>query len=932
MSKNYTFENRLYKVTIKNALLIILLTCSLSFLFIRIISLLSYFIDINLALPERQDLITIYIGVLGMLLPLILLLIETVGNKKDYIESTVYLKETKMFPILVFLCTSLVEFVFIDNQCYFAVVCIFAVILMIYMYYKSFKLLSDYRYETKILKEIRKQEIKEDIDAQIKQYSKEDAINKYEKYGIYINLYLLNTKGYNRFSIKPKKHLQIINGYNTQLLDRIANELKELNKGYIKHQTKNTNEIDVKNQKNIFIRLLRIGTTLESNESCLTIYYKDESHLKRIQRYLSEKIYITSENNTHYYFASNFDSFLQDCMNAIDINSPKLLNNSLKRYREIYEDYIDYFRKIAGDYTYKEAYEHTHAFERARIYDLFNTVTDIIYDCAKSIKKSDNEYLMNELVSFLYSLILYSYGNNELLSIQYLYNIYFYLNGISFEMSGYDRIYKKIKSEIFEFANIVKSNISEYNVEFYKNILLVINKTNGSIINYLHKKDNEKFKEYLKETFKFIGDVRCKLEDYGEINKELDEYKAYKEAYENYSCNIFVILSYIIQRLIKHNSNYDDLLDYYNSYTVEELTDIYLWSCEKDYNDSTYWWSALDEEHEGGEVFTVKTGDYITYLYCLLLNRKNNVGELPLSYELSTHSKDLVKNFEEFKNKKLVKKVEKLTEGIETQRKVKLREIHISQDKIDQFKSKFINLYKQNATIYNLFKETNNIELVNNNEIKKKSNVIGINYICDKTYFLDKQPFNENIMWVDFEENFVDAFINNEEYKFAKQLEKHITHNKKDNILDYLKNIENKKEFVIISSYKALINFISYKNICYKLPNDAGYEGIISDNYVVIDNEYIPVFRVDELGNDSIYLISRAELGTLKKSKDEFCFDIQEFNSNEKLLEKTMNEDINGINLTGEEKQNHLLEKARIKISEYVIFDISNIEAIKFYH
>lgn len=933
MKPNDKFTNTLYKISIKNALIVILFSSSIAFLLISVINFYSLFIDIELILPTKSDLITIYVGILGLLLPLIILLIEIVSNKKDYIESTVYLKETMMFPILVHLCTELIIFIFTDNLFYYAIACVAAVIFMIYMYLKSFKLLSDFRYESLKINEVRKEVVKEDIDSQVKQFTRVDDISKYKKYGIFLHSQIfINSNLFKNKQIKPKKDLDIIDGYNTQALDRISKKLDFINEKYIEDYNEKELSSKIWNKANILIVVSSVGTTLKRSESCIYLYYKENIDIKDISELLTDEIYLTSDNNIHYYLESNYDNLLKDCMTAISMNSTTLLSNSLDRIETIYKDYIDYFKEVAGDYNYKEAYDHTHTIEQIRIYDLFKKMEEIIYDCAQATKQANNSNLANKVIGFLYSLIFYSYTKEELLSIQHLDQLYCFLNNFYLGINDYESIYKKIKLEMFEFTKIIKYDLSRKNIDFCKNALLVKNKTIGNLINNLSKRDYSKFKQYLNETFEFIEDIKeekYKLE-YANNTSKKEEYEAYKEILENYECNVFVILAYIVQRDLKKSENIDDILKHYESYNVEELTDIYLKINEKDYNDPTYAWSFLDENHESGEVYTVKTINYVTKLYCIILNKKKSINEFPLSYELSTHSNDLIENFEQLNNNNLVISVKNLSFAVEEERKRQLRCMHINPNKVNKFKKDFLKAYKENSDIYRLYSKTNNLSIIDNSDIKTgDKNFLKVDVIHDKTYFLDELPFNENIYWIDFEESFANSFINGEENKFAKIIQKKAKESK-IKFIDYLSDIDNKKELVVFSNFNSIQNLVPRSFISYTTPPSRKFNGIKASRYIEIDNVFIPIIRLDDLKEGAVYVSNINELGNLLKSSEEFVININEFNSNSKLLEKAVKSNIEGINLKGDDKRNHLLEKVEIEIYEYAKFDTKNLKVTKF--
>ena len=149
------------------------------------------------------------------------------------------------------------------------------------------------------------------------------------------------------------------------------------------------------------------------------------------------------------------------------------MSNSLNKYLDIYKDYIKGIRTNIGDYSYDVAYGQTHSIYEPRAYEILKLIREDIRDYTQVILKQNNGYLMNELISFLYSMILYSYTNNELLSIQYLHSLYNYFNFQSMKLTENKYVYRKIKLELFEFIGIVEYDINMDNMEFCKNVLLV---------------------------------------------------------------------------------------------------------------------------------------------------------------------------------------------------------------------------------------------------------------------------------------------------------------------------------------------------------------------------------------------------------------------------------------------------------------------------
>ena len=161
------------------------------------------------------------------------------------------------------------------------------------------------------------------------------------------------------------------------------------------------------------------------------------------------------EEDNHYYIKNNYEYIRIDCVKAINDMSAIIVENSLNKYMNLYRDYIDCIKESIGNYTYEDSYQQTHSLFRIKAYDFLEFIYNDIIDYSRMIVQKKECALMNEIISLLYSMILYSYEKKELLSMQYLYNLYNYLNMQSLKLDKKDS-YSKIKLEIFEFINYIK--------------------------------------------------------------------------------------------------------------------------------------------------------------------------------------------------------------------------------------------------------------------------------------------------------------------------------------------------------------------------------------------------------------------------------------------------------------------------------------------
>lgn len=927
--------SNIYKIKFRNLMYISISTILffITFEFIRYLMLNKF--NIHLGLDLDIDFLTSYSCVLGLILPLAILLIEKMHDKHDYILIETYLKDTMIFPFIIYFCINLVIITFILEQYYFIITSIISVILIIYMYYKSFKLLSDLRYEQEKISEVRYEIINNDLNSQIQHFDDKNKIRDYLKYGIIVNSYdYINTIGYKKTILCPSHDLRIIESYNMRIINKITKELKILNKEYIENNSSAEEKIEQNKliEPNIIIGIQNIGSTLMKDNPCIVIYYKENIYndATKIQNMISERIYNFSEDDYHFYIKANYEYLEKECTEAMDIESETLFTNGLNKYYEIYKDYIESIRENIGDYSYENSYNQLHSFTRLSAYELLDLIRDDIVKYSNVILKKQNHFLMNVLTSFLYKMVLYSYKKKELLSIQHLYSLFNFLNNKSLELTT-NYSCEKIKLEIFEFMNIITYDITP-DGEFQRDVLLICNKNLGNMLFSLSQSEKPYFDKYLKKSFDFIKRINTEYKQIknsdNEKNKKLSS--IYYTILKNYNCNLFATIAYIVKSKEKNNKNFDAILNYYKNYSVDDLTTILLKCIEIDYHDRTYSWDMYEDRDYDEGAFTVNTNSYLIHLYCLLLNRRNsNNIVIPLSYQLSTYIDVIKSELSALNNGKLIERFDELIVKINEQEKEYLRNNNIIELKVKQFKTNFLENYNKDATLYNLMKNTNNFEIVEKR--KKGKHYLGINNILDKTYFLEKTPFDKVIIWTNFEDNFANCFIRAEEGKFSNLLEKH-SKLINENFIHHLEKLQNKEieNLIIFSDFSSMYNILNFTDIVYTMPEDYKDKVLNSNQYFKYNNYYIPIFIIHNLNEEVLYLYNKNNIGKMQKDENEFQISIDEFSQDYTLLEKVMNEDINGLDLVGDEKKNHLLESVQLEIKEYIFFEEKSMNGKKF--
>lgn len=929
----------LYKINKYNIFCIVLM-CLLIFIITKFSKLFCQeILDFHIGLNLKVDFLTIYSGFLALILPVAILIIERIEDKDNAIISEAYLRYTRIFPVVIYFVCNLLIFTVDKDQYFFIITSIVSTFLIIYMYYKSFKMISDLVYEKKKINILQEEIISKDLADQTNHFSDNNLISNYKKYGIMISKYdYTSTSNLHKHNIYPNKEYLIIEQYNYKLLNRIIKKLKEINKEYVISMEAENLSDEIRNEKklNIIIMLLDIGSSTDKNRSWITIYYNDKykKDADDIIKLLTDKLYLTSEANNHLYIEMAYRKIQKECVDSINSRSATLLTQSLDEYFDIYKNYINEISDKIGKYSYESSYNQVNSLYRIRAYDFLNNIQKNIYDYGEMITEIGSTKLMNSLISFLYNMILYSLSKRELLSIQHLYDTYVYLNDCSLKLKN-ESSFNKIKLEIFEFMSFLKYDYNNAERDFIHDALLVCNKTLGHIVFDLSIVDKEKCYKYYDKTFKFINDIKDDIDQVNPLHSEKnnDYFSNLNDIYNNYICNIFAITSYIIHNFELANEEITKLLSYYKQFDYNELTDILTNTIFMDYNSKIYSWDLMETSRLGDEdgVYSINTTSYLIHLYCLLITKINvKIIKLKSSYQLSVHADSIMNELKKIGKQDYIGIFEKVIEDVNKEEKEYIRNNPISNSKVTHFKTKFRENYYKHNKIHLLFKETNNLKIVQRK--KKGINYLGIRNVVDKTYFLDETPNNRCIIWSNFEDGYANSFINSEEKKIALSLNKKSTY-VDTNILGYLGNLTKSKlkKSILFSSYEAVHNIIEYNNLKYNNDNNENKNNY-ADLFVLIKKEYVPIIVIDGLEDNCIYHVYNNELGNLEKSTDEFKIEITDFYNNEKLLNKTMDEKINGLELEGNDKKNHLLESVDLLIEEYVLYDDTKLISRKFDH
>ena len=124
-----------------------------------------------------------------------------------------------------------------------------------------------------------------------------------------------------------------------------------------------------------------------------------------------------------------------------------------------------------------------------------------------------------------------------------------------------------------------------------------------------------------------------------------------------------------------------------------------------------------------------------------------------------------------------------------------------------------------------------------------EENYLGISQILEKTFLLDKMPNDENIMFLDFESNFVECFINGEEKRYVKDVLQKLPE-LNDDIINVLNNLNDIDNFIIFANYS--FDYKLCDKIDFRYEYSEEYRSIDENNnlYVLHKDILIPVYQI----------------------------------------------------------------------------------------
>ena len=133
MNKIKEIKDNLYKIKIKNVFMLVISNLIYFIAFEILRYKIPNIINVHLNCNFEIDYIALYSCILSLVLPLAILLIEKINNKQDYILAETYLKNTMLFPAIIYFCCNIVFLAISKEQYYFIFCSMTSVYIIIYM-------------------------------------------------------------------------------------------------------------------------------------------------------------------------------------------------------------------------------------------------------------------------------------------------------------------------------------------------------------------------------------------------------------------------------------------------------------------------------------------------------------------------------------------------------------------------------------------------------------------------------------------------------------------------------------------------------------------------------------------------------------------------------------------------------------------------------
>lgn len=666
----------------------------------------------------------IYLALSTLMIPLAIFVAQKVSDSRDFLTANVYMNQSHIFPMTIFQIVSFVSLFYIQNIIYYWLLIIIYAIFISIMYIRTLRLFSDSIYFTKKLKEESKKIINDALNMHI---NSAENITKNEilpECGIYFeNYHYENTDIYNKEYIYPPEDNLLIKELSQKDLNNLRNIMSQINIG-----TEELSKINSKNNmktKKIIIFLQNEGFTTRIKTPIIKIFYNSTNkevtdNLENIKNILYN-LYKYEDYNLDIIVEKEIQEIETKCTASICNHSITELKNNLKIYVDFYKAIVDNISSnIDKNYTLEQVYKSTHSIYSFRGFKYFEYIREEIYNLCYNPNSLKNKFIFNEITSCIYEMLLYSYTQYELISFEYISNIYQSLTYLVNENKKLDM--NKIQLELFEILDYIYyelRNTRNENYQISKNMIILLNKVIVNIMFELATKDVERYHVFRKKFIEFISNLEQEIKKVVNSQHILEELQ---EILRHCSSNLFVMDSYLFE---KHKNDISiEIINFYKGKSFEYIILAFLNAHKLDFDSIYHWdsWERYDILNQDGAHF-VNTGLYMNNLFCNICIKHNHV-KFPIDRDLVSFYKSSLKNTlmslgcnEE---SDLILKFENMLKKYDENGKKYLRETNISEDKKNDFIKKFLECYIRDNKLYNLMKKYNNTKIVNPSKRRRK--------------------------------------------------------------------------------------------------------------------------------------------------------------------------------------------------------------------
>ncbi len=678
----------------------------------------------------------IYLALSTLMIPLAIFVAQKVSDSKDFLTANVYMNQSHIFPMTIFQIVSFVSLFYIQNIIYYWLLIIIYAIFIGIMYIRILRLFSDSIYFTKKLKEESKKIINDAVNMHIESAENVTKNKILPECGIYFeNYHYENTDMYNKEYIYPPDDNLLIKELSKRDLNNLKNIMSQIN--IETEELSKTNSENNINRKKIIIFLQNEGFTTRTKVPIIKIFYNSNNkevidNLDNIKSILYN-LYKYEDYNLDIIVEKEIQEVESKCTISICNHSITELKNNLKVYVDFYKAIVDNISSnIDKDYNLEQVYKSIHSLYGFRGFKYFEYIREEIYNLCYHPNSLENKLIFNEITSCVYEMLLYSYMQYELISFEYISNMY---QGLTYLVNANKKLdMNKIQLELFEILNYIYyelKNARNENYQISKNMIILLNKVIVNIMFELVTKDVKRYYMFRKRFVKFIRNLEQEIKQIVSPQHILD---VLQEILRHCSSNLFAMDSYIFEK--QKNDISVEIIDFYKNKSFKYIVSAFLNAHKLDFDSIYNWdsWEGHDILNQDGAHF-VNTGLYINNLFCNICVKHNHI-ELPTDRDLVSFYKSSLKNtFMSLgcnEESDLILKFEDMLKKYDENGRKYLRETNISQEKQIDFTKKFLECYIRENKLYNLMKKYDNTKIVKPSKWRRK-------------LFRDKSDFRKNI-------------------------------------------------------------------------------------------------------------------------------------------------------------------------------------------